>query len=278
MSETEEYVSNSYVILPWRSEFGTMMMHYVRFVHGFRHVANNLVVCCRKGDEALFPTATSFFYDWEQVPDAQKNTALLKSSSNANYLDQLQERLQEKFNGYTIVAPPLKTRIDREWDFTPAPKIKRGLHADIVIAPRYRKHGEHRNFQHWATVAEALLGQGYDVAAIGMKETSVDIPGLTEYSWDYDSLDASLELIQNCRLVVTTESGMGHLAVLAGAPLKIIYDRKGREAGHPTWRWNLPHMQAYSKNHCEPILLGWNDPAKVVNDINAYLKAHRDPA
>ncbi len=275
-SDSEEMISNAYVILPWRSEFGTMMMHYVRFVHGFRHVAHHLVVCCRKGDEALFPTATSFFYDWEQVADEQKNTKLLKSDFNANYLDQLRERLQEKYNGHTIVDPPLKTRIDKDWDFTPKPKVRRGLHADVVIAPRYRAHGEHRNFQHWPAVAQALLDAGLDVAAVGMKSTSVDIPGLTEYSWNHDSLDAALELIQSAKLVVTTESGMGHLAVLAGAPLKVIYDRKGREAGHPTWRWNLPHMQEYSKNHCEPILLGWNDPAKVVSDVSRYLKASRD--
>ena len=276
MSESETMISSAYVILPWRSEFGTWIMNYVRFVNGFRHVAHQLVVCCRKGDEALFPAATSFFYDWEQVPDAQKNTKLLKSSVNAEYLDQLRERLQEQFYGHTIVDPVLKPRIDTDWDFTPTPKIRRGLYADVVIAPRYRTHGEHRNFEHWSAVAEGLMDAGYTVAAVGAKETSVDIPNLSDYSWNHDNLDSAIELMQSAKLVVTTESGMGHLAVLAGAPLKVIYERRGREAGHPTWRWNLPHMQAYSKNHCEPILMGWNDPAKVVAESIHYVSNSRD--
>jgi hypothetical protein len=255
------------IFLPWRSEFGTMIMHYVRWVN---HEAKNFertVVCTRPGLEALFPAATEFFYDWSNPPDECKNTALLKSRENEEYLQLLGEKLLMKHPGAELMFPIRKMPVHKDWDFTPVPKVVRGLKTDVVIAPRFRNYGEHRNFEGWMEVAKTLDAVGIKMMSIGAEETSVtDLP-VEDASWKYDSLDACLEMMQNCKLVVASESGMAHLAVLAGAPLAVIYDLKGKEAGHHKWSWNFPHLKSYSKAYCEPIIGGWFNPSVVTDFI-----------
>lgn len=258
------------VYLPWRGEFGTMIMHHVRFVHG--DTADRKVVCCRKGDEALFPSATSFFYGWEQVEDKVKNTKLLKSEEQRVYLEKLTEELKKEYPDHEIVASPLKSLVRKDWDFTPKPIVKRQLKADIVVAPRFRQHGTHRNYKYWPETVDLLKEAGFSVAAIGMKSTSVETNADIK-SWDYDNMDATLELLRNCELAVTTDSGMAHLAVLCGTPLHVIYDEPGREAGHPKWPWVLPHMKEYAKAFCEPICFGWKSPDLVVDFVKEYFDA-----
>lgn len=261
------------IILPWRGEFGTMIMHYVRWANHECSKAEESIVCTRLGLGALFPNATTLYYDWDDVKDEQKNTKLLKSDDNAKYLADLAKRLSALYPGYEILTPERKHGIHKEWDFTPKPKFARGLSTDLVIAPRYRKHGEHRNFEHWDEVAMEFISRDVGVMSVGAEETSVKL-AVDDVSWRYDSLDACLEMMQNCRLVLCTESGMAHLAVLAGAPLAIIYDKEGREAGKEMWPWNYPHLKMYAKNTCEPIVGGWNYPDKVINFVSKYLQQH----
>lgn len=259
------------VILPWRSEFGTMIMHYVRWANTMCALNEDSVVCTRKGLEALFPNAKKFYYDWQDVPDVQKNTKLLKSEDNAKYLESLAAELAGKYPDYKLLTPEKKSPINKAWDFTPKPRVTRGFSTDVVLAPRYRKYGEHRNFEHWHKVAVGLAAAGLHTMAIGAEETSVPNLPIDDASWRYDSLDACLEMMQNCKLVLCTESGMAHLAALAGAPLAIIYDKEGREAGYEKWPWNFGHIKSYSKNFCVPIIGGWNNPSLVVEFVDKYL-------
>lgn len=261
------------VFLPWRGEFGTMIMHHVRRVHAYQ--ADRKVVCCRKGDEALFPSASDFHYDWEDLPDQQKKTRSLKGDNNRQYLENLEGQLFKRYPGCRVVFPEYRSEIDRSRNFRPEPRVRRGLSCDIAVAPRFRQHGEHRNYQHWPLVVQKLVERGHRVGLIGMRGTSIDCPGVSEdlKGWNYDSLDAHLELMQSARLVLATDSGLAHLAVLAGCPLKVIYDQPGKEAGHPSWPWVLPHMQAYSVTHCEPICHGWHDPTLVALTVDSFVRA-----
>jgi ADP-heptose:LPS heptosyltransferase len=110
-----------------------------------------------------------------------------------------------------------------------------------------------------------------------MKETSVDIQGITEgmKAWNWDALETHLAMMNAATVVLATDSGLAHLAVLNQNPLRVIYDEPGKEAGHPKWPWVLPHMKAHAVASCEPILYGWNSPETVVSSVLSVLNAGR---
>jgi ADP-heptose:LPS heptosyltransferase len=64
-------------------------------------------------------------------------------------------------------------------------------------------------------------------------------------------------------MVIATDSGMAHLAVLAQAPLLVIYETRGKLPGPEGWPWILPHMQAHAQAFCEPVLGCWSEPKNV---------------
>ena len=270
------------VFLPFRGEFGQMLMTHVRWIHGIE--AEHKIVCCRKGDEPLFPSATGFFYDWVGVPDAQRNTASLMSNENRIYLEGLARQLTTVYPGATF-RPPLDgvkpQRFPRcpQHNFVPVPRGKAPKRCpDILVAPRFRQHGAHRNYQHWHEVIDNLEILGFKVGLLGTKETSVDRPGLPGdlKAWESpDNLGITLHWMRKAKLVLCTDSGIAHLAVLAGAPLKVIYGAPGVEAGKEEWHWAFDHMKAHSVAHCEPILGGWDDPVTVLVHVLSHATPRR---
>lgn len=255
-----------------------MIMHHVRWTHkrlqeynddGMNRCAN--IVCCKEGHQPLFPLADAFCCNWKGVPDKDKKTSLLKSDSNLEYLNRLKELLCDP--GDEAVYPVKKCRPLPEFNFKPIVAEDPGLAFDVTVCPRYREHGKHRNYSHWKTVVGYLVEAGYRVCLVGMKETSVDVDCVQEMykSWNYDVLETSLAFMNNSKLVLATDSGLAHLAVLNQRPLKVIYDIPGKEAGKLEWPWALPHMKAHATDHCEPILYGWDDPDKVITQVIEYL-------
>ena len=266
------------VFLPWRGEFGQMLMHYVRWVNQqLTGCDSEKVVCCRRGDEALFPLADEYYYGWDQVPDKEKKTSLLKSKDNIDYLEGLKGELVEAYGeDVDFILPPKRTNVDPECSFKPSPKTVMDCpNIDVLVCPRYREHGKHRNYQHWEEVVHKLQDQGLTVALAGMRQTSVDVHSVPEYlkSWNYDSLDSVLHMMNASKLVLATDAGLAHLAVLNGSSLRVIYDKQGVEAGKPEWPWALPHMKKYATAECQPILNGWNNPSVVVEAVNSFLGA-----
>jgi hypothetical protein len=262
--------------LPHRGEFGQLLMTYVRWVHGIQ--AERKIVCCRQGDEPLFPTATEFFYEWEMPPDIHRNTRYLMGAENTAYLEWLANKLVTRYPGASIRYPldgkkPQRFPWCPEYNFVPKPACAApGVSPEILVAPRFRQHGAHRNYQHWHEVIDGLETAGYTVGLLGVQETSVDRPGLApeRKAWNYpDDLGVTLHWMQKAKLVLCTDSGIAHLAVLAGAPLQVIYGKEGVEAGKEEWRWAFDHMRAHSIAKCQPILGGWDDPMIVVAHVLA---------
>lgn len=270
--------------LPWRGEFGQMLMHHVRWIHA--DPAEFKVVCCRPGDEPLFPSAAKFFYNWEDAEDAQKKTKLLKSPENQEYLEIVKQRILQEYQG--TVHPEFRYPLDGcapqrrghcpEGNFIPKPSelcAAPDIRPDILVAPRFRQHGAHRNFAYWDEVIRGLLAAGHDVGLIGAEETSLDkaewgLPSCQK-AWTYkDNLGITLHWMQTAKLVLTTDSGMAHLAVLACAPLHIIYGRSGVEAGHESWPWAFDHMRIHARAVCRPICEGWTDPQRVVREVEKF--------
>jgi len=274
------------VILPWRGEFGQMIMTYVRWVH---LIPGEKVVCCRPGQEPLFPSAARFIYDWEEVPDENRNSAFLKSRGNREYLQNLRHRLLKEFPEAEIREPldglkPQRFPQCPHSNFIPkSAGPEPSVYPEVLVAPRFRKYGMQRNYAHWAIVMKAVAGikaqEGGNstIGIIGLKETSIDLPELDDRwkAWGYpDNLGVTLHWMQRARLVLATDSGLAHLAVLAGAPLKVIYGKAGVIPGMENWGWILPHMQAHAITHCEPILGGWDSPEAVIEAVWQYLSSN----
>lgn len=255
--------------LPWRGELGLMLLSWVRYVNS--HPADNKIVCATRGSEALYPTATSFFYKWDEVQDQDKNGKLLRSIQNSDYLDSIKSYLIQYFPTAEFIYPDRHRENKREWNFKPEPRVKRGLTADIVLGPRFRLHGAGRNFEHWHDLTRTFTSWGLSVGLIGAADTSLDIHEDAIRSWDYDFMDAGLELLCNAKLAVMSCSGTAHLAVLCGTPLKVIYDEPGR-AVDGNGPWYMEAMQKFATAHCEPIIHAWNDPEKIYQAVRQYLE------
>lgn len=268
------------VFLPWRLEFGTMLMYWVRYVnlHIKTGPPEHSVVCCRRGDEILFPLADQYYYDWEDLPDAKKRWRTAKEDGYHLYLQSLADTMRGRFPDCEFVYPPRKFPKDLSaGSFVPVQRgaPPRGISGAVVMAPRYREHGGHRNWPYWGRLAlDVQAKTGRRVFVVGIKSSSVDLACVPEEfkAWNYtDNLSTTLWAMRMSPLTVTTDSAMAHLAVLAGAPLKVIYDEPGREAGHPKWPWAFDHMKRHAIAHCEPVLFGWKSPDTVLSAIEAHL-------
>jgi len=271
------------VVLPWRGELGHMLLTYVRWIH---LIPGEKVVCCRPGQEPLFPSAVRFVHDWEEVPDEMRSPEFLKSRENREYLQTLRLRLLKEFPESQIREPfdgskPRRIRPSPAHAFIPKPMgSKPPVYPEILVAPRFRKYVPGRNYAYWVTVMKALAGlktrDGGNLAIgiIGLKETSTDLPELDDCwkAWNYsDGFGVTLHWMRRARLVLATDSGLAHLAVMARAPLKVIYGKAGKASGKTKGRWAFPYMQAHAMAHCEPILGGWDSPDAVVEAVRQYL-------
>jgi ADP-heptose:LPS heptosyltransferase len=215
-----------------------------------------------------------------------KNTEFLMGPENQRYLTQLGEALLERYPGATVRFPldgkkPQRFPWCPEHNFVPQPACGAPKEApDVLVAPRFRAHGAHRNYEHWHEVIDDLEIAGFTVGLLGVKEASLDRPGLPKgfRAWDHqDNLGVTLRWMKKAKLVLCTDSGIAHLAVLAQAPLAVIYGKAGVEAGKEKWRWVFGHMKAHSVARCEAILGGWEDPNQVIGAVLSSVAQPRRP-
>ena len=266
------------IYLPWRNEFGTLISDFCRWINGQK--SDHKIVCCKKGHEALFPSAKDFYYDWEDISDDWKRgMKTFRSKHQRQFLDQLTVKLKQEYPEANIIEHPVhrRTPIRKHCNFIPKPTKLFGISCDIVIAPRFRKYAAHRNYDHWPAVAEGLIKAGYKLGAIGAKDLSLDIDGIDVKSWDHNDtkfgVNADIELIRSSKLVIATDSGLAHLSILCQAPTKIIYGEEGILPGNNRRRigWMMHIHRGFAENHCEPIIMGWDDPQKVVDETISFL-------
>lgn len=206
------------LFLPYVGEFGHKIMSHIRIVH--LHAASHKVVCCQAGNEVLYPSADEFVTDWDHpVPDRERVGTLRQrtfdwSSITRRYPDHV---------AITAGDLPMEAEVH---PFAPGMRIpfaprKRGLTVDVTLGVRHRECQPVRNWEHWRTVAAKLEAAGLTFAVIGQRDTSLDLPGQSYHSGDYDT-DAAIELMQNCKLYVGTDTGSSHLAAAVGVPMLIF--------------------------------------------------------
>lgn len=251
------------IVSPFYGEFGFLILKHVRYVHYLN--TPNKIVCCPRGHESLYPTATGFFYDYnDPVPQSNKH--------NGNWYipnEALDQRLRQLFPTATIIQPVY----DCHWHVSDL--IKPSLKAtpyfdktDLVISPRNKSLFEERNWKHWPRIIQALQHHNFKIGIAGSKETSTNYPN-TAQAWDHPDGDitGSIDLLNNTRLYLGTDSGLTHLAALLD--ISTLAFRNDKTIPEVTDM--LPVADRTNKKYFKTIKDGWDDPDAVLGQILLHL-------
>jgi len=232
------------VFLPNYGEFGPVIDKLVKIVHF--HKSPKKIVCCKRGEEALYPSASEFFYDWEDFVEdkdkwgffSKRKIAKYVNDNYQNYknkvsveIDKIISKLGECNNYFYLWNFNIDKIFTNKYShiFRPElkPIIKHGLNVDVVISPRNRESRSESNCGFWKEIVSELINNGYTVGGIGREETSENIKGTLLNSWDYnDNSSAIIEMLQNCKLYVGIDTGPSHLASLLSVPIIVFHHDK----------------------------------------------------
>jgi hypothetical protein len=258
------------LFLPFLGEFGWLVMHYVRLVHFTE--ATYKIVCCQRGQECLFPTADEFFYDWKHPLQDWQRVGTDRQKREWPEIEAVFPNADPIQAGGVSFRHEAKHCIRIDQRIPIRPNNIRGLKVDVCIGVRARGMHPQKNWPHWPIVARSLSENGFTFAVIGCRETSYPLRGMACMSGDFGDLDAAVELLQNCRLFVGTDSGGAHLASLVNGCPMVVMDVPD------TVRHFIPRMQATTDH--EITIIGrehWNSPNIIRDAIIKELSQRPSP-
>lgn len=242
------------LFLPFLGEFGHLIMSHIRLVHFHRGARK--VVCCRPGEEVLFPSADEFVTDWaDPVKDIDRVSTMRDQSFDW-------PELCARFPDHAPIHAGNLEPDQEIWPIESAQRIPfapepRGFDADVVLGVRHREFAPERNWPHWQRVADAITAAGYTFAVIGNKETSRDLAGQVCHSGDFDTA-AAVELLRNCKLYIGQDSGNSHLAAAVGARMLVF-----RETSSGSRDLVDGYMKRINPGRIEKMISGWDFPARI---------------
>jgi hypothetical protein len=154
---------------------------------------------------------------------------------------------------------------------------------DVVLAPRAKPYADAKNGWPWADLARSCRERGWIVGLAGSRAESAEIPADVA-AWDLDpagdAVSGTLRLLRGARVVVSLDSGVGHLASLVDAPQVVVYPQRGDERrlavlrdGHPV-AMRFVDMHRWNKRLCLPA---WGGPDQVLAAIAEVLTARLLP-
>jgi ADP-heptose:LPS heptosyltransferase len=244
-------------------------MWHAPAVHGYN--SDFKIVMMEEGEEALFPSASARLI----VPRARDADRREYSEFDKQFRDHAKtegiaeaQRLQVK--KLTVVPPHEKwtPTIPGLVRFVPKPFKEYGIgKTDVVLCARRRDYGPTKNWAHWRDLASALRAQGLTYITAGAPDSTEVLPGAstTEYP---RFLDATLEAMHNTKLVVATDNGLAHLAVLAGRPLLLITDDGMRTApGYVAVKIQRFHAANHTGSPLHIAQSAWNSINPVLSSI-----------
>lgn len=272
------------VALPCRGEFGLKIHYHVPAVHA----VGPDVVMMEAGEEALYPSAKErVFVD---SPGDDSRRGLHVSGDKPRFMKDARQRFPDAafFTSTTggqprkrVALQPHVFQIERDSERDP-------YEYDVFMCPRKRDYGASKNWPFWDEFTDVIVNEGFSVFAGGNAEASesVSLPD-ERVAWKYERpLDATIEAMNTSRLVVATDAGLAHLAVLQGRPLVMIAHEDGIVAPGPQVDANGRILQrSYGPidmnrykvaNHTgSPIGVidyGWYEPHTVVDAVTSYLR------
>lgn len=203
-------------------------MSYIRIVHNYK--AKEKIVMCPVDHQCLFPSASSFIEGSRLWEDRQIRGCGCRGRAEA--VSKLADSLGQQFPGYEIVSPCVKLHTGMfphvaQIRFRPQIKQPHGLKPDIIITPRKRNSYAHKNWPYWQEVVDYIKGLGLTVGIVGQEDTCFQLKNIDMCSWDYGGLEASVEMMMNSKLVVSTNTGPLHLAIFLERPTIAIMNAMG---------------------------------------------------
>jgi hypothetical protein len=263
-SKEEEGAGKKVLFTPFYGEFGWKIMFALRLVHFSK--AKYKIVCAQKGEEALYPTANEFFYDWvNPIPDKDRAGTFRDNTINFPDIYKLYpDAIPVRTGGLSFTQEAIPYHPGPDIDITP--KIIRRLDVDICIGTRRREMCPDKNYQHYPAIADYLNKRGITFAIIGNRETSFPLTGMKYMSGDYDDLNSAIELLQNCKLYVGQDSGGAHLASLCKGSDMIVQivrgDKHRRFIGHIIENTNRKVTLVHDSY--------WENPQGIIDEIKKY--------
>lgn len=178
------------------------------------------IVCCREPEKCLYPRATEFVTDYADpvIVDAVKWQHGARPAA-------VDKAIKKRFPDEPVFDGVYDCQFHTSDLIKFKPLVQRVLPVvDVLLAPRYREGGQaNGNWNHWPDVCTALRSVGLTIGLAGSKECSFDMEADAK-AWDHPngSIQGSLDLMYGCKLLVTPDSGMGHLGALVDCPMLII--------------------------------------------------------
>ena len=249
MTDDKVYFDKPVIILPHYGDFGSFLIWHIRWADAIQ--APQKTVCCQSGEEIFYPSATDFFYDWENpLGDSDRKGWRDWDNEDKARLIELFSRSPEYKNykeGFNIVdlfpvnepgkySHAILTRFgtDGSKDKTSffahphsnslriKPKKLVGLKCDVVLGPRKRIRSRFRNWPHWHKIGEMLKADGLSFAVVGKEETTFKVKHADIYSWEYESPDSIIELLQSTKVFASMDTGTAHLAALVNSTPMVV--------------------------------------------------------
>lgn len=234
------------IMLPERLQLGDVLSLRVRKVSSIK--ADRLTVCCPKNQRFLYPTAS----DFEDVGNYVYGEELEKISA----------RLKEKYSEAEQIRTswPLP-----EKELIVKPEQCSAFDSDIVICPRFKdKLSPHRNWEGWLTMNESLCKEKLRVVVAGTEASQSPWEGAHKVS-DVEAIAAHM---LKTRLVVATDSGLAHLAILLRVPLALIWGTPvGVIPGQTYEKSYHKRMEAQKRGIVHHIEGAWQDPAYAIREV-----------
>ncbi len=233
----EEGSKHPTVFLPNYGEFGSTIHKLIKMVYFYD--CPEKIICCKKGEEAYYPNASGFCYDWQDFVEERHKWGFFtkkKLAGSEKYKEyqklfnkdfsNIKQIFGEKYNYiqlWMFNIDHIFNKHSHRFVFDLLPKIKNNIYADVIISPRDRKSREENNFQRWEKIIKELNCNGYSVGCVGSKNQSMRIENSSVNSWDYeDNANAVIELLSNCKLYLGLDTGVSHLASFMSVPMIVF--------------------------------------------------------
>lgn len=267
INKIEEGAGEKCLFLPFTGEFGWLIMWAVRLVHYSK--ASYKIVCCPKGFECLFPSANEFYTDWKNpIPDelrggTHRDETLEWPEITALYPDAKPiKTVGLSFSQEKVIFCPGYIKIE--------PRIKRNLQVDICIGTRKRGMTPSNNYQQWPEIAAYLSERGLTFAIIGNEDSSFPLLGSKYMSGDFGGIDGAVELLQNCKLFLGTDSGGAHLAALCAGCDMVVHETPTMANGEYPRRFIARMISSTMKKVTVIPRDEWDSPSAFIKIIDEY--------
>lgn len=268
------------IVLPFRGELGIVIRFHVPAIAA---LAGDVLVCHEAGMEALYPDRRRVIVS-QKADDGRGWTVKM----DREYVGGLRDGLAELHPGAEFISTDGRDADDVR-RFVPQPHVEQGVQpCDVFVAPRLRAGPpvlEARNWDRWPEMCRLLGDEGLTLFVGGTAATSYEVDG-DDCAWSYPrTLDACIEAMHRSKVVVATDSGLAHLAMLCGRPLVLIGADGGRVApgrrtdeDAPYWKIRLEHYYRAANHMNAPIKLvpdGWAHPDAMLRAVEDVIEATR---